>query len=859
MPEKYEFFAPIWRVMRDDNMPVVAVRAQVEHVAAVTKQATSVSDLRRHAYSAAAVRAPVVYLRGFDAGACTYFDDRRGGAAPAPHGACWYGVCADLRVVDVPGDHFSLLRQDLEDMSVIVRALKVALAPFGWDEAVRREERPAFAVAPEEIADIDAYLAKMGVKDAAARRRLEAAMPYSSEAAAGGAAAAAGAPVAALNARGRALLRPGAGGGGGARGGGAAPPAAAADGPVLVVCADAGGSLGGLEAVFAALDIPALALRLPADGQLWEAADLPELAAVASKALARAAPPGAGLVLAGVGFGGALAHELALQLDAGGADRALALALFDGALCVAAPAATLSWLPPPRRAEVCQAAGALYPAVRAAAGAGAPSVDAFAARLASIEGGDAQLDYVASFRPPDAAPAAWDRSVDALLGRLAYYKTLAEGYTPADIFPGQTVVFRCREGNGLAAGGPGGAWARFRFLVQPAAEHALATPAGKEGAASAAAAVSEALRAAVARRAAAEARTTGPSALALMSPRFAPGGAPPPESPASTLALVLPLNRLCPERRYILRRAGRAGTPPAAPPLARVPLWLLHTERGDVSGAQRELAAALPLPCYGLGMGADADQCGSLGDLAEAYVAAVTSMQPAGPYLLLGASIAGAALAAEVAARLEAAGRPAALVVLDGCLGAPTVPLHDATWYALFYLLREIGTLSTGIGEFVDRVRGAGSPSAQLKLLAGFKPAGAGVAPEAWDAAVYATLDRAAVLKRLARGSGGGAGGAGGGGGLGGAGAGGAGAASGSPAAPAPVRFGGPAALVAPRDRLGAAFLAATRAALGPRGAALVHVPLEARHTECLLTPAARAAAAAGVAAAVEALLKALD
>jgi thioesterase domain-containing protein len=846
MPEKYEFFAPIWRVMRDDNMPVAAVRAQVEHVAAVTKQATSVSDLRRHTYSAAAVRAPVVYLRGFDAGACTYFDDRKGGAAPVPHGACWYDVCADLRVVDVPGDHFSLLRQDLEDMSVIVRALKVALAPFGWDEAVRREEQPAFAVAPEEIADIDAYLAKMGVKDAAARRRLEAAMPYSSEAAAGGAAAAAGAPVA-LNARGRALLRPG------ARGGSAGAAAAAADGPVLVICADAGGGLGGLEAVFAAVDLPALALRLPADGRLWEAADLPELAAVAAKALARAAPPGAGLVLAGVGFGGALAHELALQLDAGGADRALALALFDGVLCVAAPAATLSWLAPPRRAEVCQAAGALYPAVRAAAGAGAPSVDAFAARLASIEGGDAQLDYVASFRPPDVPPAAWDRSIDALLGCLAYYKTLAEGYTPVDIFPGQTVVFRCREGNHLAAGGPGGAWARFRFLVQPAAEHALAVPAGKEGAASAAAAVSEALRAAVARRAAAEARVAGPSALALMSPRFASGGAPPPESPASTLALVLPLNRLCPERRYILRRAGRAGTPPAAPPLARVPLWLLHTERGDVSGAQRELAAALPLPCYGLGMGADADQCGSLGDLVEAYVAAVTSMQPAGPYLLLGASIAGAALAAEVAARLEATGHPAALIVLDGCLGAPAVPLHDATWYALFYLLREIGTLSTGIGEFVDRVRGAGSPSAQLKLLAGFKPAGAGVAPEAWDAAVYATLDRAAVLKRLARGSGGAVGaGAGG--------AGGAGAAPGAPAAaPAPVRFGGPAALVAPRDRLGAAFLTATRAALGPRGAALVHVPLEARHTECLLTPAARAAAAAGVAAAVEALLKALD
>ena len=54
--QKYEFFAPIWRVMRDSNMSVDEVREQVEHVALVTKQASSLSDLRHHTYHAAAVK-----------------------------------------------------------------------------------------------------------------------------------------------------------------------------------------------------------------------------------------------------------------------------------------------------------------------------------------------------------------------------------------------------------------------------------------------------------------------------------------------------------------------------------------------------------------------------------------------------------------------------------------------------------------------------------------------------------------------------------------------------------------------------------------------------------------------------------
>lgn len=160
---------------RDDNMTVEEVKQQVGYVALITKQASSVSDLRKfsftakdiqvrggggnsnsnsigsgsgsgstcggsgtqlarllvpchclcnrfslhatltvcipctHALCGSPLQAPVVYLRAAVSGVCTYMDDAR--TAAVPHGACWYDMCPDLEVIDVPGDHFSILRQ----------------------------------------------------------------------------------------------------------------------------------------------------------------------------------------------------------------------------------------------------------------------------------------------------------------------------------------------------------------------------------------------------------------------------------------------------------------------------------------------------------------------------------------------------------------------------------------------------------------------------------------------------------------------------------------------------------------------------------------------------------------------------
>ena len=859
MDERFEFFAPIWRVMRDSNMSAEEVKEQVSYVALVTKQASQVSDLRTHTYSAPRVKSPVVYFRGFTPGVCTYFDDRKGPLVPNPHGACWYTRCDDLRVIDVPGDHFSLLRQDIEDMNILVTALKMVLGPFGWAETLKREDKPAYEVSSEEIQDIDAYLRKMGVKDPTLRQRLETAMPYASADSVDSALAAAASgstqAVAPMNASAKQQHIDG-------------------DSPCLIVCCDANGTLGGLEDILGALDLPVYVVRVPANNEeLWESADVPELATVAVKSLQRALPASASreLILSGVGFGGVLAHEIALQLDAV-SDRVAAFALFEGCHVVSNPDSTLNWLSTrEQRNEICQAGAAVYPAVVAAAGADAASIDAFVARLASIDGFEAQLDYVASFKPREEPSVAWDKRIDDVLARYGYYKTITDAYAPSDVFPGQTLIFAdpaCASGNGLAQGGPGGVWNTIRFLVRPASIHALSSPARAAAAgtgtalspstaravASVAASLSDHLRASVRRRAQDEARASGPSALSLMSPRTAPDvetaitarsqqhTPQAADSPASTVCLILPLNRLCPERRYILRRAGRVlgGTPRyltgSSTPITRLPLWMIHTERGDLSGAQKELAAGLPMPCYGLGMGADADQCSSIYELAGAYCSAVLEMQPTGPYILMGTSVIGSVIAHAMATNLESAGRPVALILLDGCVGNPSVPLHDSTWYALFYLLREIGSLRGAMGEFVDFVRGAGSPSQQLKQISSFKPAELGIPPEAWDAAVYATLDRAAALKRLLRVSS-----TGGEGGL----------------APKEA-FTGPTAMVVPRDRLGRAFVEASRPHLAAGEDGVVVVPIEARHTEALLSPAARAAAVTAVASVVAKLLERL-
>ena len=85
-------------------------------------------------------------------------------------------VLTCVQVVDVPGDHFSLLRQSPEDMQVMVGALQKALAPFGWHQYKPSGAHIAHSAADAAVGavgdgqDLEAYLEKMGVDNATLRR-----------------------------------------------------------------------------------------------------------------------------------------------------------------------------------------------------------------------------------------------------------------------------------------------------------------------------------------------------------------------------------------------------------------------------------------------------------------------------------------------------------------------------------------------------------------------------------------------------------------------------------------------------------------------------------------------------------------
>lgn len=205
------------------------------------------------------------------------------------------------------------------------------------------------------------------------------------------------------------------------------------------------------------------------------------------------------------------------------------------------------------------------------------------------------------------------------------------------------------------------------------------------------------------------------------------------------------------------------------------------------------------------------------------------------------------------------------------------------------------------MGEFVDTLRAAPTPAAQLKLLNQFRPPGDQVSEEQWDAAIYTTVDRwgggtwtkreggsakkrvraegdvapaatfpiwlpkpesnpswlpssppgrrSNTLKRMLRAAAAAASQA----------EPGSGAAAGTAAA-APEVFRGPVVLLEPSDRLGKQFVEVSRRHLGGEGGPEpAHISLDARHTECVLGERARRATALQLVDALRQVLERLN
>lgn len=81
--------------------------------------------------------------------------------------------------------------------------------------------------------------------------------------------------------------------------------------------------------------------------------------------------------------------------------------------------------------------------------------------------------------------------------------------------------------------------------------------------------------------------------------------------------------------------------------------------------------------------------------------------------------------------------------------GPAACPAAEPMWYALFFFLREVGTLASSMEEFVSLMSSAETPQAQLEMLQRFQPDQDRMSLEEWDAAVYGVLARAAQIKEL--------------------------------------------------------------------------------------------------------------
>lgn len=168
------------RIMRNTNMPVDDIIEQISYVTLTVKNGLEVSDLRHHTFRGRLRKGKVVYFRGSIQGACDYMDDRR--EHPVAYGTRWLEVADCVEVIDVPGDHFSLLRQDWADMNVMAEAMKAHLMSYGWQELPAGDAAAQQAVPETDAAQVASLLREMGADDAA----IEAARKYVSEGAGAG-------------------------------------------------------------------------------------------------------------------------------------------------------------------------------------------------------------------------------------------------------------------------------------------------------------------------------------------------------------------------------------------------------------------------------------------------------------------------------------------------------------------------------------------------------------------------------------------------------------------------------------------------------------------------------------------------
>lgn len=696
-----------------------------------------------------------------------------------------------------------------------------------------------------EIQDIDRYLEEMGVQDDSLRHKLQNALPWADSEEIKQAAASRGKlhpSIIRLN-----RLQPS---------NNALTP--------LFVIHNASGSLSGARGVFSEMERACFGLILPSEAPLWGVTDVVDLAHLFVAVIKSKRPVGP-YALAGVGFGCIIAYEIAVQMQEQG-DKLDVLLLFEdsilreGWMMVQQPwfkaygliesqnhsadmkdfvaqgemlayegydrqiEYILSLMPNTMNdaewdslvqdrvkngslhgygwEEALITWSAIYSMISGKPGFN-QTLSEFLLKLTTIESIDHQLDYLASLNPNKEMQKEWEVNVNEIISMVSFLKYITSNYKPKRLFHGESIFLHADKTKCLKdfiGGWAAGTLRSISTLVLPATLQVL-PDVKKVDAVSIAREVELGIHAGLRRWVA----TQNAMRENLVNDRgFYAADAHPEGGGTNQFVQVTALNDLCSShsRSYIsastILNPGEK-TEDKEGPITCLPVWVVHDEKGDTGGTVRQMARNVRAPCYGLNMGPQATLLTSIDDLGEHYSEIILKMQRQGPYLVLGMSIIGSMIAFAAACRLERLGHKPMLILVDGPAIFPDIALHEPTWYSLFFTLREMGTMKLGIGDFIDHVSTATSPADQLRLVRTYKP-GNHISDEKWDSVVYTALNRSTLMKKIM-----------------------------SKFKPA-YRFTGPVVTVLPEDRLGAAFLDATREACdGP----ISYMPTDFRHTEC--------------------------
>lgn len=810
MQQRFEFFAPIWRIMRDNNMTVEEVRDQVYYVAGAVKRGDQVSDLRHHQFTARLYSAPLICFRAFEKGACTYLDDSD--ECSHPHGVAWSEVADTVEVIDVPGDHFTLLRQGNPDMSILVSALRAFLEPFGWVDPGSGEDGPpvlAGNIAPDEQEqeELSAYLAKMGFnleKDTGPTAAMPWVCPLEEEST--------------VDEKQELVLLNDV--------------PVLADPPLFLVH-DFSGNVTQLRLLARTLEHACVGLCLEPLDDLERLTTLEELAQIYLNRMFTSYPSLPYVMLGGMGFGALLAYEMALQLQAQGKEVATLL-LIDDPIHLAMTEACelghcsffrliegqvpfddflkimktkrnfeeqldyLDSIRPPGLSDyewaeelaLCAASAkeldpawmGLYPLI-----SNKLTIEEFVYHMLENESFESQLDFLLEQKPAKMSVQSWDEIVSQAVRRVTLTEQLSNSYKPHWVFQGFTSVLTWIPGQtaGFTGHIPGyivpgkssqslkwisgwqGSGADFNAMTS---SHALVETrqfAGlsPEAIESTAECVAQALQCGISewkRRHNVTPCRMSPSAIQdeasgrLSIPDELSFTETSPEQQPSQKFLKFGVKRQAGIPKHMTRGSlGDTALPADTFALNSMcshvhhknPIWMLHDESGGL-GNLAYLSNFVSSPCFGVGLSKRCMSADTMEELASLHLDAVRQVQPYGPYVIVGHSF-GCAVALEIALQLKQAGEKLALVLIDGSVQRPEAYLiNQPHWYALYNVVRQTSGLKLQLDDFVARMSSCKNISEQMKLSQTYRPET--VSANVWDETVYSVLAKSQYYEYLA-------------------------------------------------------------------------------------------------------------